>query len=743
MPQTKSSVSREQGGGEGFVISRRTFLGVVGGLAAVGALASTIKWPSLSSINSSDIEEGVYEDKSIPTSCLNCPTRCAINVRVVNGKAVKISGNAHSSYSEGKVCSRAHIGLQVLYNPARIGVPLKRRDPATKGRDHGPASPSAWRDYFAPVSWEQALDEVASELGGLSPQEILFVEGLNITSNEHLIHRFAKALDGSHLLAEDAIDIAADMEGKQKSDGGWNGGYDLGNANYILAFGADIIESARPLARNLHMWGKMRRGRPVRAKVVVISPRYSVTAAKADEWVPINPGTEGLLALSMAHVIVGDGLHNAAFVNSHCANFGAYETYVTNAGFSPSSVADRVGIDAATIERLAREFAQTPPAIAWSGSGATAWSHGTYASNAIYSLNALVGSMDATGGVVDQPSPAYRDMPALAGADPEVKFEDVAKNVLGSNSVYGAAIGFCSNLIMQVPNPSEWDEGLKRIPYYVHVGPAWNEMTKYADIILPACTYLEEWGYESAIPGSGVAEARIKQPVVSVQDESRPVGDILFSLASLMSSPVRDAFKNIGGDAEGFVKFRTGPLLAWDSFRSKGVWEGPAYTPGTYQFGTGSGKFEFLSNELDDVKSPVFQGSEATYPIKLITYCPVLMIGDMCQNYAWAQEMYLVMQGRGWENYVEMGRETAHELKISDGDRVRVSSEAGEVRAKVKVLEGMRPGVVAIAAGQGHYFSGEWADGKGVNPLEVIMHDYDGESGQPALLSTRVAITKA
>ena len=123
-----------------------------------------------------------------------------------------------------------------------------------------------------------------------------------------------------------------------------------------------------------------------------------------------------------------------------------------------------------------------------------------------------------------------------------------------------------------------------------------------------------------------------------------------------------------------------------------------------------------------------------------MTYHPVLDIMNGNQNYPWAQEIFLVMHGYGWANFVEINTDTAHELGIKDGDTVRVASEFGEIKARARVLEGILPGVVAIASGQGHYSSGRWADGIGVNPNAIIGVDYDYESGQPSFFNTRVKV---
>ena len=745
----------------GFQISRRAFLGVAGAAAAVLAVVLALKRPKLAEpLETQNNEKAIDKAEFIPTSCLNCPTRCAIEVRrvtTVTGetKVVKIRGNRNSDYSEGKCCPRSHVGLQVLYNPDRFQTPL-RRVGDTKGRGVN------YDTDFEPIDWDTAIQEVANKLP--SPEKLLILQGLNTTSNEDLIRQFALAYGTPNLFNEDGLETDADREGKMLADGRSDSWYELQaedetSTKYILSFSAGIVESERPLARNLHLWGELRRGTPNRTKVVAFDPRYSVTACRADEWVPINPGTEGALAMAVAHVIIGEGLYDPTsdFITNHTDGFDKYKTVVMAQRFSPEFVAEIAGVEADTIRRIAKEFARSKPAIAWSGEAATSWPYGTFASHAIYCLNALVGSIDVPGGIVYQQNPPYAAMPAagLPITETGISFRKM-DDLMRAGSIT-AAMGFGSNLIMSVPESYEggkWDEALKNL-FYVHIGSAKSEMAAYADYILPACTYLEDWGYESAIPGSSYAEARIKQPVVEPFDvdplnESRPIARVVFDLADRLGK--RDFFlpasSGISGDsqafAEQFAAYRTRQFIGWSDFKERGVWrDSSRYSYGNYAFGTASTLFEFHSEHLERLLNVKLPGEDTAYPLELTIYRPVLEIRSGSQNFAWAQEMYLVMHGRGWKNLVEINAEDAKNYHISEGDEVTVESAYGEIEGEARVLQGMQPGVVAIATGQGHFASGRFADGMGANPNDVIGTEYDEESGQPSFFSTRVSIRKA
>ena len=759
-----------------FSINRRTFLKLSAFAAAAVAAVRIIKHPVISSAASlQESPENTITEKWIATSCLNCSTRCATRVRVADGRAVKITGNLLSQVSEGENCPRAHIGLQVLYDPGRINSPLKRTNPA-KGRGIDPK--------WAPISWGQALSEVSDRLKSLrdkgQPHQLLLLHGLNTISAEDMLCRFADAYGTPNVISADALENEADKAGEWMADGNYTqSAYDLAHTNYILAFGASILESHKPLARNLRMWGKIRRERPNRAKVVVIDPRYSVTAANADQWIPINPGTDGALAMAIANIIISERLYDDDFIRNWTAGFDDYKELALNY-YSPETVAAITGIHANIIRQIAREFAVTKPAIAWRGRGATSWPNGSYNSYAIFCLNALVGSIDAPGGIIYQENPGYRDMPKPAEdnvaregkAKPrldlrktslfpaaEVVTNQVADSIL-NDSPYPVEVAIGFN--MSAPGTWRWDEALKKVPYYVHIAPFVSEMAEYADIILPTCTFLEEWAYDHSPPGSGFAEVKIKQPVVEPLHDTKSTTDIVFEIARRLGGIVAQSFTAIGDDAEGFVRYRTETLIPWEEFRDKGVWVGQDYQYYKYDriFNTPSKKFEFYSGNLETLLKDTgkgfdrlaclphyadieFLGDRNNYPLLLSTYQPLLHIENGSQNYPWAQEIFLVMHGYGWTNFAEINSKTAQALRIRDGDMVWVESPFNRIKVRARVFEGIHPQVVSISNGQGHYAYGKWQKGIGVNPNQIIGVDYDHISGQAAFFNTRVKVYKA
>ncbi|MFC1846352.1 molybdopterin dinucleotide binding domain-containing protein [Chloroflexota bacterium] len=146
---------------------------------------------------------------------------------------------------------------------------------------------------------------------------------------------------------------------------------------------------------------------------------------------------------------------------------------------------------------------------------------------------------------------------------------------------------------------------------------------------------------------------------------------------------------------------------------------------------------------LPQYRTAEFLGNQKDYPLMLITYHPLLNVENGNQNYPWAQEIFLVMHGYGWTNFVEINSSTAKGMKIKDGDDVWVESSFSKIKVKARVFEGIHPNVVAVASGEGHTACGRWAKGIGVNPNDIIGVDYDDISGQSAYFNTRVKVYKA
>ncbi|MBI4415809.1 MAG: molybdopterin-dependent oxidoreductase [Euryarchaeota archaeon] len=658
-------------------------LGVAAGAAAyatyrLGGFESLLR-PAASGGYSS----GALTESRVASVCLQCPAGCGIVVRVVDGRAVKIEGNPTHPINLGRLCPKGQIGLQILYDPDRIKQPYVREELwqafqegslsaylAAETRDRTPEDLIPVPGATADEQWDNALEVAAAALRliressapGEGPHQLLFMSGRNRGQMGGFIDRFCAAYGTPNHIGHSSI-CADGSPMAHWATQGWKAysGYDWDNTNYLLCFGGAFLEAWRPTTRLLRAHGTMRQGRPVRAKIVQVDVRFSVTAAKADEWIPIKPGTDGALALGIAHVIIQANLYDAAYVQEHTFGFedwtdpnGAQHVGWKNVvlqDYAPELVSGITGVPVETIERVAREFATTRPAIAAGERGASMQTNGVYNRIAIHALNALVGSFGRVGGPIRQREPPLASVPAATqdenaiagGAQPAFDFrgtiyyplagkvyQGVPDFILGKPDPGGrilvppyrakALLCYYTNPLYSTPDNARWEEAIRRIPFVMTFSPFMDETTAHADLILPDSTYLERWHDDVIYPSLGFPVVGLRQPVVDPLYATRNTGDVLIQLAQHLGGTVAQSFP--WADFLEFLKARYQGIFAsgrgrvgdiplsgiasfegfWETFAREGVWSDPPYAfeDWAFTFATPSGRFEFYSQLLHE-----------------------------------------------------------------------------------------------------------------------------------------------
>ncbi len=559
-------------------------------------------------------------------------------VRVVDGRAVKIEGNPEHPINLGRLCPKGHIGLQILYDPDRIKGPMRRIGKRGEGK---------WEK----ISWDEAIGIVAKRLRALrqksEPHRLVFMSGRNRGQMGGLIDRFLAAYGSPNHVGHSSICADGTAQAHYLAQGFKSyAGYDWDNTNYLLCFGGGFVEAWRPTTRLLRAFGHMRRERPIRAKIVQVETRFSITAAKADEWIPINPGTDAALALGIAYVIIKGELYNKAFVAEHTFGFEDWTDQKTgkkHMGFkslvlrdyAPEKVAKITGVPEATIVRIAREFAATPPAIAAGERGASMQTNGVYNRFAIHALNALVGSLEVPGGVIVQHGPPLAKWPDLVEDETAKKgvkepridyagtkkyplagkvYQDLPEMILGEGPYpVDTIMLYYTNPLFSTPDVGRWYKAIEKVPFIVSFSPFMDETSDYADLILPDHTYLERWHDDVIYPSLGYPVISLRQPVVKPLYDTRNSGDVIIELARRIGGTVAKSFpwKNyeelIEEKVRGLHEVQKGNIVAptfarfWEEFKKKGFWENPPYKFRDWEHGfkTPSKRFEFFSQNLE------------------------------------------------------------------------------------------------------------------------------------------------
>jgi anaerobic selenocysteine-containing dehydrogenase len=302
------------------------------------------------------------------------------------GLARKLEGNPDHPISQGKLCARGQAAIHVTYHPDRITHPLKR----SGARGTGP---------FQEISWDEALTMLLAQLDGLAAsgnqKELAFITKPMRGQRQTLISRFMQSYGSASPVSFDPFDDQVLRRANARSFGYEQlPTYDIAQSRYVLSFGADFLGTWNAAVPQSVGYGEMRQGKPGhRGKFVQVESRMSQTGANADEWVPANPGTEGVLALGMAHVIVKSKLRTGNLAEL--------------AEYTPEEVAKRTGVKAERIERLAREFAEHSPAVAIIGGTPLAHTNGMFNALAVNALNAIAGTVS----FMPQPKTSCRPVP--------------------------------------------------------------------------------------------------------------------------------------------------------------------------------------------------------------------------------------------------------------------------------------------------------------------------------------------
>jgi anaerobic selenocysteine-containing dehydrogenase len=569
-------------------IDRRTFLKTSAAAGAVAAGSAALLAPQ--SEPAAQSPAAAPETKIVKSVCHQCPARCGIDVHVTDGKVHNITGTLDHPISNGKLCPKGPLGAYILYDPDRIKGPMKRGNPE-KGRDADPK----WQ----PISWDEALGIVAARLNALrdkgEPHRFAIVHGRGWGSTDAgLLGSFGK-MYGTPNATLGHSSICADTSKKAKAamDGNYSyNAYDYRNTNYLLNFGASFLEAFRPFNNNLQTWGHIRTKSP-KTRVTMVDVRVTTTGAAADHLLLVKPGTDGALALAIAYEILRHGWWDKKFVGDFVDGINRFRRaeLVDPKTFkerwtlglvewwnevlkdaTPEWASEITSIPVKDIERVAREFGTTRPAMAIFERGPCLHTNGTYNGMAIHALNALVGSMYAVGGLMNQMGVPYGKLPL----SPDDFLDDVAKEAakkktpridrvktkelpLASNNIQGIAdsivegkpyaldtiMFYLTNPIFSAPNAKKWEQALKKV-FVIETSPFPSETSQFADLLLPDHTYLERWQDAPIYPFQGWPMTTLRVAAVKPVHDTKHFGDTLIEIGKRIKGPMSEYYKKLG-----------------------------------------------------------------------------------------------------------------------------------------------------------------------------------------------------
>ncbi|HIM36723.1 MAG TPA: 4Fe-4S ferredoxin [Dehalococcoidia bacterium] len=732
-------------------LTRRNFLAWAG-VAAVGAVACEgfgIREGEFDIQSPVSLPEDLVKGKDnwYATMCRICNSGEGIVVRVMEGRAKKVEGNPMFPINHGKHRPACEAALQALYHPDRIGTPMQRSGPRGSG-------------HFSPISWSAALDKLQQELKVRGNSMLMVTDPLR----GHLgtvVSRFTQSLGGRYM-SFDALDNAT-YRGAIKGIFGQDlmPDFDLANTRFLLSFGADFLSTwVSPTRWNIG-YGEFRSGEgKERGTFYHADSRFSMTAASADKWLPIEPGYEGHLAMSVAYVIISENLQAPGVdVGALTGGQGAEALEA----FRPEAMAERVflsgsmrgdeGVEA--IRHLARQFAGKTPSLAIGGGSAGAQTNGLFNLKAIYALNYLVGSVAAEGGIRFNPGSPLDNAPASA---PTGTLNDWirVKQDLDSGAINMMLLRQ-ANPVYGLPDQLRFREAIDTASnlFVASFSPFMDETTAMADLILPDRTSLEEWGDDIPEPGPGYQVVGFQQPVVNPFHELDPKSfpDLLLTMAQELGKeedlpwPNYRSMLREGSDAlfalnRGSIQAATADDF-WNQLLQKGGWwDENAFGPQNVDAPNG-----LFSDLARDAAAPKFSGaasSDTTF--YLVPFAHNSLQDGQYAHLPWLQATPDPLTTITWQTWAEINDVDARFLGIKEGDVLEIRSSQGAIKVLAYPSPAAPHGTIAVPLGQGHTHGTEWATDRpateSANVLDILEPAQVEGTGSLAWANTWVNVSK-
>ena len=690
-------------------------------------------------------------EKEVYSLCFMCSVRCPIRVLVKDDQVKWIEGNPHVAGMEGSLCPKGSAGIALLNDHQRLQSPMIRSGPRGSGQ---------WRK----ASWDEALDYVAEKLKAIvqahGPESVAMGERTHLAT--HVSKTFMKALGSPNHFTHDAL-CKGSVNTAARSLFGYTDaqiGVDYKNTRHMVLYGRNFYESLE--VKGVNAFSEAQENG---AKLTYIDPRVTVTATKADRYWMIRPGTDLALNYALIHMILKERLYDEAYVNRWTTGLQELRDFVQP--FTPQWAETETGISATELVDMVREISREKPSVVFHyGYRGASHTNEIYMRRSIFILNALMGSVEAKGGLF------FKKGPGLMGRKPARKlteqtfteieaprFDKVGTpefplpdaNHGVAQMLPGAILNddpypikslfvFRFEPLMSIPDTRNTRKALDKLELIVTIDINYSDIAWYSDVILPESIYLERTDCVQQANGLK-PQMFLRRQATTPRYDTRPGAMILKQIAERMDlghffpyenmeELVRWQLEGTGFSMEdfspkGFVAYGDQQIF-WD--RNDGI-----------QFKTPSGKIEFVSTLLEDAGFTSFPEYEPVAPppenrFRLTIGRCALHTHMSTQNNPYLNE--IVPENQLWIN-----AESARQMGIGDGTWVKVSSDYGEGSIRAFATDLIHPEAVFMLHGYGHQAQlARRSFEKGVNDSLLMANVSDMIGGSPALHETFVRV---
>ncbi len=689
--------------------------------------------------------------ESVYSICFMCTVRCPIKVMVENDDVKLIEGNPHVAGIEGSICPKGAAGVRLLNDDERLKRPLIRTGPRGSGQ---------WRE----ASWEEALDYVAAKLAEVKEKyggrAIALAERAQL--NSHISKTFLKALGSPNYFTHDSCCKGSLNTAFRTLTGYTDGqvGVDWGKTKHIVLYGRNIFESLE-LKAVKQLMQALEKG----TRLTYIDPRVTVTATKAHKYLMIRPGTDLALNYALMHVILKEGLYDKEFVNRWVLGLKELQQFVEP--YTPEWAEKETGIPAYEIVSLAREVSEAKPSVIFHyGYRCSHYLNEIYFRRSIIMLNALMGSIEAPGGIFFKKGAkdagrkplnklTDQELPKVTGErcdgvgtsrlplpDPAHGVVQMLPKAILEEDPYPvkALLVWRFNPLLSIPDYEYTRRALENLDLLVTIDIQFSEIAWYSDVVLPESTYLERG--DSIQEANGLKPALyMRRPAVSPRYDTKPGWEIMKSLADrlgigqyfpyhtleeLWAYQLQGTGISISDfDEKGYVSLSDEPIY-WD--RKDGI-----------KLKTPSGKIEFVSSLLEKNGFPSFPAYEPV-PAPPEGYFR-LMIGRAAAHTHVSTQNNPLLNELVPENVLWINTRQAAKLGIKNGQMVEVISSRGRDTIRAFVTDLIHPEAIFMLHGFGHKVPVQSrCYGKGAMDALLQENITDMVGGSPALQGVYVTV---
>ena len=713
-------------------------------------------------------------------TCNLCEAMCGLEIKVDGNEILSIRGDKNDPFSRGHICPKA-VALQDIYHdPDRLRHPVRR-------------TTTGWER----ISWDEAFDEVVSQLQGI--QKTYGRNGVGVYVGNPNVHNlgsmlflapFLRALRSKNRYSATSVDqlphhfASYFMFGHQLL----TPIPDIDRTDFFLILGANPLASNGSLMTAPGMDRRLRDLQQRGGKVVVVDPRRSETAAKADQHLFIKPGSDVLLLLGLLHTVYDENLTDTDRLAEFTDGLELLGDIASN--FTPEKVEAATGIEADTIRQLARDFAAANAAVCYGRMGASTQAFGAVTQWLINTFNIVTGNFDRPGGAMFT-KPAFdvvgitgamgatghfgawhsrvRGLPEFGG---ELPVAALAEDILteGEGQIR-AMVTVAGNPVLSTPNGTQLDKAFEGLEFMVSVDIYINETTRHANIILPPTTGLETNHYDLIFHTFGVRNtAKYSPALFEGGEDSKHDWEILRELRFRLEGQhhagkskrraKQDFMGRLSPDKIVDLALRFGPYGAWgkngvsgeglklSTLKKEvhGVDLGPLQPCLPERLFTSQKRIqltpELLVADLERVNSTFFAHSS----LNGTNGFHLSLIGrrQLRSNNSWMHNSKRLVKGKERCTLL-IHPIDAENQRIENGQVVSVQSRVGEIKIRAEVSDEMMPGVVSIPHGWGHHRAGiqlqtaqEYA-GVSINDL-TDDHALDELSGNAAFSGVPVKV---